>query len=107
MDDSVGTSMIDKAESRRIRAQIRHVLLDTRDPIGVRDEPNAHDEFDGYIAEVYDMLVTGAPDSSLVDYLFWAAHDHMGLDASSRQGMLPTVAELRKTSLDAGQDSNV
>ena len=35
--------MIDKYESRRIRAEIRQVLLTVWDPIGVADEPNAQD----------------------------------------------------------------
>ena len=38
--------MIDKDESRRIRAKVRRVLLDVWDPIGVKDEPNPQDEYD-------------------------------------------------------------
>ena len=41
--------MIDKATSRRIRAKIRHVLLEVWDPIGIKDEPNAQDEYDAYM----------------------------------------------------------
>ena len=37
--------MIDKYESRRIRAEVRRVLSDVWDPIGVKDEPNAQDEY--------------------------------------------------------------
>jgi len=40
--------MIDKYESRRIRVAIRNVLLGVWDPIGIKDEPNAQDEYDGY-----------------------------------------------------------
>ncbi len=75
---------------------MRHVLLDTWDPIGIQDAPNAQDEYDGYIGKLYGLLAAGAPDSELVDYLFWAAHEQMGLDSSTREDMLPTVAELRK-----------
>jgi hypothetical protein len=96
--------MIDKAQSRRIRVQMRHILLDTWDPIGVKDAQNAQDEYDSYIGKLYDLLASGAPDSDLVDYLFWAVHEHMGLDASKREDMLPTLAELRK--LDFSPDGN-
>jgi hypothetical protein len=36
--------MLDKATSRRVRAQIRHALLNVWDPIGIKEEPNAQDE---------------------------------------------------------------
>ena len=48
--------MIEKAESRRIRVQIRRVLLHTWDPIGIQDEQNAQDEYDGYIGRIYGLL---------------------------------------------------
>jgi hypothetical protein len=90
---------IDKYESRRIRVQIRQVLLEVWDPIGVKDEPNARDEYDGYIGRVYELLVSGAHDSELIEYLYWAAHDNMGLDAARRSDMESTVAALRKIPL--------
>ena len=54
--------MIDKYESRRIRVEIRHVPVDVWDPIGIKDEPNAQDEYDGYLGGVYELLVGGAVD---------------------------------------------
>jgi len=86
--------LIDKTDSRRIRVEIRHVLLNVWDPIGVKDEPNAQDEYDGYIGRVYELLVSKAPQSELVDYLYWAAHDHMGLDAARRSDMTGTAEAL-------------
>lgn len=88
----------DKAQSRRIRVEIRRVFLDAWDPIGIQDEPNAQDEYDGYIGQIYDLLVSGAPDTELVDYLSWAVTEHMGLDRS-KEDMLPTLEELRKIKL--------
>ena len=43
--------VIEKYESRRIRVEIRRVLLMVWDPIGIRDESNAQDEYDGYWGE--------------------------------------------------------
>lgn len=90
---------IDKYESRRIGVMIRHVLLEVWDPIGIKDEPNAQDEYDGYIGEVYELLVSHADDSRLIEYLYWAVHDHMGLDAASRSDMMTTVETLKKIPL--------
>lgn len=75
---------------------IRHVLMDVWDPIGVKDEPNAQDEYDGYIGRLYELLVGHADDVQLIDYLHWAVHDHMGLDTASRPDMEATVEALRK-----------
>jgi hypothetical protein len=61
---------IDKTDSRRIRVEIRHVLLNIWDPIGVSNEPNARDEYDGYIGQIHDLLVGKATQSELVDYLY-------------------------------------
>jgi len=93
--------MIEKYESRRIRVQIRHVLLEVWDPIGVKDAQHAQDEYDGYIGELYDMLVSGASDSKLSDYLYWAVHENMGLEAATPTDMADTVAALRKIELRA------
>ncbi len=95
--------MIEKYESRRIRVQIRHVLLDVWDPIGINDEPCAQDEYDGYIGKVYELLVGKAPDEAIEDYLLWAVNDHMGLNAP-RSAMKETLAALRKIQFSA--DSN-
>jgi len=93
---STAKPTIDKPQSRRIRVLIRHVLLEVWDPIGVKDEPFAQDEYDGYIGELYELLVSHAEDTQLIDYLHWAVHDRMGLDAATRSDMEPTVEALRK-----------
>jgi hypothetical protein len=98
-DMSTPKPAIDKTESRRIRVLIRHVLLEVWDPIGIKDEPNAQDEYDGYIGKLYELLVSHTDDSQFVDYLHWAVHDHMGLDAASRSDMEPTVEALKKIRL--------
>jgi hypothetical protein len=98
-DMSTPEPTIDKPESRRIRVLIRHVLLEVWDPIGIKDEPNAQNEYDGYIGKLYDLLVTHADDSQFVDYLHWAVHDRMGLDAASRSDMETTVEALKKIPL--------
>jgi hypothetical protein len=90
---------IDKAESRSIRIQIRHVLLDVWDPIGVKDESKAQDEYDGYIGRLYDLLVSQAPDAELIEYLYWAAHNRMGFDAAQRSDMVSTVEALKRIPL--------
>ena len=79
--------------------QIRHVLLETWDPIGVKDEPYAQDEYDGYIGRLYELLTSNAPDAEMTEYLYWAVHENMGLDRATRADMVTTVEALRKITL--------
>lgn len=87
--------LADKEESRRIRVQIRHVLLDVWDPIGIKDEPDAQDEYDGYIGHLYELLVANATDTELSNYLHRIAHDRMGFEESKASDTRATVAALR------------
>jgi len=61
--------MIDKNESRRIRVEIRRVLLNVWDPIGVRDEPNAQDEYDCCLGSLFHLLTSDATDDAIAEYL--------------------------------------
>jgi hypothetical protein len=85
---------IDKYESRRILVEIRRVLLQTWDPIGIRDEPKAQDEYDTYLGGVYALLVGGATDEEISNHLWHIVNDRMGLNAA-RKAMEETVAALR------------
>jgi hypothetical protein len=95
---STAGSMIEKYESRRIRVAIRHVLMDVWDPIGVKGEPNAQDEYDDYLGGVYELLVSGAPDESIEDHLLRIVTERMKLTAK-KADMANTVKALRQIPL--------
>jgi hypothetical protein len=90
--------MIEKYESRRTRVAIRHVLMDVWDPIGIKEEPNAQDEYDGYLGGVYELLVSGASDESIEDYLWRIVTERMELTAK-KSDMANTVKALRQIPL--------
>ena len=95
-------SEIGEDESRHIRAQMRHVLLNIWDPIGVRDEPLAQDEYDRYLGDLSALLIRRASDAELNDYLRWVAHERMGFTSdASRAGASRTIAALRAIPLPA------
>jgi len=98
LEEHQDPALIDKYESRRIRVDIRHVLMQVWDPIGVKDEPNAQDEYDGYLGNVYELLVAGASDERIAEYLCWIVNERMELLAK-REDMAETVAALRKIRL--------
>ena len=88
--------MIDKYESRRIRRDIRHVLLTVWDPIGVKDAPSAQDEYDGYLGDVFQLLTQGNSDDAIVKYLLGIVNENMGLGSAKASDMLPTLRALRE-----------
>jgi hypothetical protein len=91
--------MIDKYAARSIKQDIRRVLMDVWDPIGVKGIPNAHDEYDSYINTVFEWLTSGASDDDIAKGLLHIASVIMGL-APTLEGMRPTVQALRNISLD-------
>lgn len=92
-------ALIDKDDTRRIRVQIRHVLLEVWDPIRIKDEPNAQDEYDMYIGDIYELLVSHAPDLKIAEYLHRVAHERMSFDSAQIPDMIPTVQALKAISL--------
>lgn len=90
--------MIDKHDSRRIRGEIRRVLIRVWDPIGVRDEPNAQDEYDSYIGDVFALLTGGASDDRMCEYLWFVVRERMQLPAK-KEDMQDTVGALRRIEL--------
>jgi hypothetical protein len=57
---------IDKGQSRGIRRQIRRVLMEHWDPIGVAGIPEAADEYDGYIGDFYEMIVGSRQEKDVI-----------------------------------------
>ena len=91
--------MIDNYESRRIRVDIRPVLMSVWNPIGIKDEPNAQDEYDSYLGGVYELLITGASEKRIAERLWWIVAERMGLSAARKADMTDTVKALRDIEL--------
>jgi hypothetical protein len=77
--------------------QIRQVLINDWDPIGIHNEPNALDEYDGYISEIYRRLVDGESVAELQAYLFSVVSDRMGMSApATLEDMSPAAEALKR-----------
>jgi hypothetical protein len=61
---------MDKFESDRIQSEIREVLLKYWDPIGIKDEPRARDEYDMYIGGILGLLLRDATEEELRTHLW-------------------------------------
>jgi len=65
--------------AKRYHDAIVHVLLREWDPIGVADVPEAQDEYDSYVGQIYGLLVRHEPRHKLIDFLWWVETENMGL----------------------------
>jgi hypothetical protein len=72
--------------------------MDIWDPIGVKSEPKAQDEYDGYLGGVYELLVSGASDEHIEDHLWRIVTERMELGAK-KSDMAETVKALRQIPL--------
>jgi hypothetical protein len=79
--------------ARTFHEAIRQVLLHEWDPIGVRDIPEAEDEYDSYVGQLYGMLLRREPGHVLEDHLWRIETEHMGL-CSNRQHTKQIVERL-------------
>lgn len=71
-----------KYQSRVNRAEVQDILMLEWDPIGVSGEAGAENEYDGYAAEAYVMLMDGRSAEEISKYLYNSAACHMGLGSN-------------------------
>lgn len=62
---------------------IKRLLWEQWDPIGVLGLDGADGEYDGYALEIWTRLKRGVSARELAEYLTWAELEHMALDELS------------------------
>lgn len=72
---------------------IAKVLLQEWDPIGIREYPEAQDEYDSYVEGVLRLLETDAPDKALIDHLLEIETDTIGVFIPSERRRLEYIVE--------------
>jgi hypothetical protein len=87
----------EQERARRIHASIRWILLHDWDPIGVKDAPEAADEYDAYVGRVYRLLISRATDEEITRTLLDIENREMGLDAPGSLERARCVARALRT----------
>jgi hypothetical protein len=76
--------------SKNVRAkqflmeEIQKILLKEWDPIGIQDIPEAQDEYDSYVSDVYKLIQSKRTESEVFDYLWGIETEHMGLSGDKK-----------------------
>ncbi|HYD49008.1 MAG TPA: hypothetical protein VEB21_11700 [Terriglobales bacterium] len=91
----------EQRRGRQIHKAIRQILLNDWDPVGVKDVPEAHDEYDSYVVDVYRLLLSGATEEQIADHLWHIEAAEIGLSrVGDLEELLPAARKLR--ALDVG-----
>jgi hypothetical protein len=65
--------------TKALHRAIQKILVEEWDPVGVGDIPEAQDEYDSYVPEIYKMLISKKSMYEIFEYLWWLETEHMGL----------------------------
>jgi hypothetical protein len=92
--------MIDKERGWRIKTEIREVLMREWDPIGVKDEPMAADEYDMYLGDIYGLLADSASETTIAALLRNIEIKRMGFADFQTPDRLDVAKALKAISLN-------
>ena len=67
-----------------LEARVQKILLQEWDPIGVRDIPEAQDEYDIYVSAICRMLREGKSNAELYSHLRWIEMERIGLEGNAQ-----------------------
>ena len=82
--------------ARDIQRSIAEVLLRNWDPIGVRNVPQAQDEYDAYVGGVYRLIASGATARELAKHLARLEAEHLGFQDTDPKMLIPLAKKLLK-----------
>jgi len=82
--------------AREIQRSIAEVLLRNWDPIGVRDHPQAQDEYDAYVGGVYRLIRLEATARVLAEHLAQLEAYQLGFQDPDPEMLIPVAEKLLK-----------
>lgn len=66
----------------KIENQVKEILMNDWDPIGVKNNPNAKAEYDEYALRIVGMLYNGSNENKIAEYLNMVVTQDLGLSAN-------------------------
>ena len=91
---------IDKDRLRRLKLELRRTLMQLWDPIGVKDDPMAADEYDMYLGEIYGLLSRHVTDVEMAEHLRKIETERMGFAEQQTTDRLDVARALKALSLE-------
>lgn len=79
-----------------IVSEIRSVLINEWDPVGIGDNSNLSDEYDGYIGSIMKILMQKLSVEEIVSFLKRIEHVEMGIDNVDIKYLYDIAVKLKK-----------
>ncbi|MDE3046643.1 MAG: hypothetical protein KGJ02_08410 [Verrucomicrobiota bacterium] len=73
---------MNKQTKSSVIKKINRFLLKKWDPIGIKNMPEAKDEYESYSPEIYNIIQHSSSHQALFDYLWNLETEHMGLSGN-------------------------
>ncbi len=83
-----------EVRAKEIQRAIGEVLLRNWDPLGVKDEPQAQDEYDAYVGGVYQLIASGATAKQIAEHLVRLETDRLGYPDTDPKMLIPLANKL-------------
>jgi hypothetical protein len=80
--------------AQEIQRAIAEVLLRNWDPIGIKDVPQAQDEYDAYVGGVYRLLASGATARQIAEHLARLEAEQLGFADTDPKMLIPLAEKL-------------
>lgn len=69
-------------QDKELLRRIDEVLHYVWDPVGVAGIPQARDEYDSYVPQVFRLLKGTGDGKEVAEYLHWLSTEHIGMGAN-------------------------
>lgn len=76
------------ADAADLFERVRQILMHDWDPIGIRDVPQAQDEYDRYARQIARMLDAGASTTEIADRLLEIEAGSIGLPGDGERAIM-------------------
>jgi len=83
-----------EVRAKEIQRAIGDVLLRHWDPLGVKDVPQAQDEYDAYIGGVYHLIASGATAKQIAEHLARVEAERLGYPDTDPKMLIPLANKL-------------
>ncbi|MFC4764297.1 hypothetical protein [Dyella koreensis] len=72
-------------QDKELLRRIDEVLHYMWDPIGIAGVPQARDEYESYVSQVFQLLKATVDGKDVAEYLHWLSTEHIGMAANPDQ----------------------
>lgn len=90
----------DRRRYKSVLSDVNRALLNEWDPVGIRDLPEAHTEYEGYAMTCVSLAMRDKSTEEIASFLASVQVDKMGLTLQNESARLQAATTIRKLVLE-------